>query len=107
MKIIALCLNRFLNVKTVGVATLNPEKALKGGIFRDCTTSNFAKVHLKHFITNFSNCIPYLQCHEVHESHCETLHQEQCAAVTELAEECRLEQPAPLLAHPAILPRQD
>ena len=48
-----------------------------------------------------------MQCHEVHESHCETLHQEQCAAVTEYAEECRLEQPAPLLAHPAILPRQD
>ena len=30
MKLIALCLDRFLNVKTVGVATLNQEKALVG-----------------------------------------------------------------------------
>ena len=67
----------------------------------------FETLVVTHFITNFSHCIPYLQCHEVHESQCETLHQEQCAAVTELAEECRLEQPAPLLAHPAILPPQD
>ena len=74
--------------------------------FKLCEGS-FETLVVTHFITNFSNCIPYLQCHEVHESHCETLHQEQCAAVTELAEECRLEQPALLLAHPAILPRQD